>query len=285
MYGLRVGEVVILPALRETGIALATVLIQIVGFGYLVRKVRQTGCLIGMTWRDFIPRRDYYREILGQSVPSAFSMMVMAMGTFVITYFASRFGTNAVAAYGAAIRIEQIALIPTIGLNVALGTLVGQNNGAGKMDRVRQAYKTSLLFGAVIMFAVLTPVLIFAGWIIARFTDNPEIISIGMSYLYIEALTFYSYVVLHQSNSLLQGLKKPAMILWVSIYRQIPAPLLIFPLFTQVFAMGVNGIWWGLAAVNWSAALFMVAVTLRKLKSTAGAIRPEKAQLLTSKHQ
>ena len=269
MYGLRIGETTVLPAMRETGIALATVMIQIVGFAYLARKVSRTGCLKGRTWRDFIPRWAFYREIIEQSFPSAFSMMVMALGTFVITYFASRFGTNAVAAYGAAIRIEQVALIPTIGLNIALATIVGQNNGAGKMERVRQAYKTSLLYGAVIMIAVLTPVLIFARWIIARFTDNPEVISIGMSYLYIEALTFFAYVVLHQSNSLLQGLKQPSMILWVSVYRQIPAPLLIFPLFTQVFSMGVSGIWWGLAVVNWSAALFILAIALRKLGARA----------------
>ena len=47
------------------------------------------------------------------------------------------------------------------------------------------------------------------------------------------------------------------MILWIAIYRQIAAPFLIFPLFTEgLVGLGVNGVWWGLAVVNWSAAVF-----------------------------
>ena len=193
-------------------------------------------------------------------------MMTMALGTFVITYSVGRYGTNAVAAYGAAIRIEQVALIPTIGLNIALGTLTGQNNGAGRLDRVRQSFNTSLLYGGIIMAAVLTPVILFARPLMRLFTAEPEVIKIGMAYIYIEALTFYSYVVLHQSNSLLQGMKKPGMIMWVGLYRQIPAPLAIFPLFAVGIGLGVNGIWWGLSVVNWSAALFILYFALRLLR-------------------
>jgi Na+-driven multidrug efflux pump len=202
-------------------------------------------------------------------------MMTMALGTFVITYFVSRYGTNAVAAYGAALRIEQVALIPTIGLNIALAAMVGQNNGAGRPDRVVQSYRTSLLFGLLIMVGVLTPVLLFARTIMRQFTESAEVITIGMSYLYIEALTFYSYVAIHQSGSVLQGLKRPGMILWASLYRQIPAPLLVFTLFTGPLAMGVRGIWWGLAVVNWSAALFLFWYTARQLRRCAAAATDE----------
>jgi Na+-driven multidrug efflux pump len=121
------------------------------------------------------------------------------------------------------------------------------------------------------MVGVLTPVLLFARTIMRQFTDNQEVAAIGMSYLYIEAVTFYSYVMLHQSNSVLQGLKKPAMILWVGLYRQIPAPYLVFSLFTGPLALGVRGIWWGLAAVNWSAALFIFWYTIRQLRRASEA--------------
>jgi len=110
----------------------------------------------------------------------------------------------------------------------------------------------------VIMVGVLTPVLIFARPLMQVFTDEPGVIKIGMAYLYIEAITFCSYVILHQSNSVLQGTKKPAMIMWVGLYRQVPASLALFPLFTVVLGLAVNGVWWGLAVVNWSAALFVL---------------------------
>ena len=266
LYGLTIGGVTVIPAMYEAGIALATILIQALSFLYLVHRVRKSKILESMTFADFKPNRGMLREIAGQSTPTALSMMTMALGTFVITYYVSQYGTQAVAAYGASIRIEQVALIPTIGLNTALSTLVGQNNGAKKIDRVTAAFKTTLAAGAIIMLTVLPPILIFARPLMKIFSSDPDVIRIGMSYLYIEALTFYSYVVLQQANSVLQGLKKPAMIMWVGLYRQIPAPLAVFSLLVFVMNTGVSGIWWGLAGVNWSAALFVFLYALRLLR-------------------
>ena len=56
------------------------------------------------------------------------------------------------------------------------------------------------------------------------------------------------------------------MILWIGLYRQLPAPLLIFPLFTKTLGLGVSGIWWGLAVVNWSAAIAITIIALKKMK-------------------
>lgn len=257
MLGLRIGDTQLVPAMGVGGIAGATILIQAFGTIYLALRMLKAG---GMGDRPKIsmtrPRLEYWKEIASQGIPSALNMATIALGGFVITYFVARFGTNAVAAYGSALRIEQIALIPTIGLNIALATMVGQNNGAGRMDRVRESYFASLKMGLVLMVGILTPVLFFASRLIGLFTDNGEVISIGLRYLYIQALTFYSYVVMNQANSVLQGLKKPAMIMWVGLYRQVAAPFPVFWALTTLTGLGVDGVWWGLVMVNWSAALF-----------------------------
>ncbi|MBT3272331.1 MAG: MATE family efflux transporter [Spirochaetales bacterium] len=185
LYGLKIGGVTIIPAMYESGIALATILIQIASFAYLVHRVKREKILAGVKARDFLPNWKVYGEITAQAAPSALSMMTMALGTFVITYFVAKYGTNAVAAYGAAIRIEQVALIPTIGLNVALATIAGQNNGAGRVDRVRGAFNTALLYGVFIMIGMLTPLIIFARPLIRVFTTEPDVIKIGIAYIYI----------------------------------------------------------------------------------------------------
>ncbi|MCF7929628.1 MAG: MATE family efflux transporter [Spirochaetales bacterium] len=283
MFGLDIGGFTLIPPMREAGIALATILIQAVGSVYLGRKMIQAGGLgpgpdtasspaadtaapapsrLGL----LRPRLEYWREIGGQGAPAALNMAAMALGTFVITSFVARFGTSAVAAYGAALRIEQIALIPTIGLNIALATMVGQNNGAGRLDRVRQSYRTSLLFGLILMAFILTPVLLFGRSLIGLFTSDSRIISIGLRYLYIQGITFYSYVLMNQSNSIMQGLKRPGMIMWIGLYRQIAAPFLVFSLLTTAAGLGVDGVWWGLVIVNWTAALFTLWWSRRLLR-------------------
>ena len=242
--------------LRESGVALATVLIQALSLVYIAYIAKKSGSFSGLKFSDFIPEKKYTMEILEQAVPATLNFFTMALGTFVITYFISSFGRNAVAAYGAAIRVEQIALVPTAGLNIALAALVGQNNGAGKMDRVISSFKTSLLGGLLIMLLILPPVLIFGKQIISAFTETEAVIRMGYKYLLIQGLTYYSYILLYQSNALLQGMKKPSIIMWMGLYRQILAPAVVFFLLCFSFSMKENGVWWGLVFINWSAAVF-----------------------------
>lgn len=266
MFGLEVRGVVLMPALKEAGVAVATILVQLLGIFMVGRVLVKSGGLLNCGLRSYYPRKEIFREIASQALPAALNFLTIALGAFVINYFVSRYGRNAVAAYGTALRIEQIALLPTIGLNVALASLVGQNNGAGKLNRVEESYKSSLKFAFLTMLLVLTPVIIFAPWLLGVFTENEQVIAIGKTYLYIQVLTFFSYIIMNQSNSVLQGLKRPAMIMWVGVYRQMVAPFIVFPLLTSVAGLGVNGVWWGLVVVNWSAAIFTWLYTRGRLQ-------------------
>ncbi|QEN08311.1 MATE family efflux transporter [Oceanispirochaeta crateris] len=253
--------------MNEAGVALATVLIQFLGLLYLIRKVISREGLKNLRFRDYIPKKQYAVEIIEQAVPASANYLTMSLGTFVITWFISRFGSNAVAAYGAAIRVEQIALVPTVGLNVALAAMVGQNNGAKRLDRVVSSYKLSLLGGLVVMAVILPPVLIFGRQIISLFTETEAVIRMGYDYLLLQGFTFYSYIILFQSNALLQGLKKPAMIMWMGIYRQIAAPALVFSILCFILGMAERGVWVGLIFINWSAAIMTLFHALSILKS------------------
>ena len=264
MFGFSINGQVLIPGMRESGIALATVLIQASGVVYLSWRVIRSKTFPKLDKENFKPDAGYFKEISAQSFPPVMNFVTVALGTFVINFFIAKYGTEAVAGYGAGIRIEQIALVPTIGLNTALTAMAGQNNGAGRLDRVWKSYTYSLLFGLIIMLAVYTPILVFARQLVGLFTADQKVLTIGLAYLYIQAITFYSYILLFQCNSVMQGIKRPGMIFWVGIYRQIAAPALVFALFS--FLWGVNGVWWGLVLVNWSAALFMAWFVWKSFK-------------------
>ena len=87
------------------------------------------------------------------------------------------------------------------------------------------------------MIVILPPVLIFGRHLISLFTETEEVIRMGYNYLLLQGFTFYSYIILFQSNALLQGLKKPAMIMWMGLYRQILAPAGVFYLLCFTFGM------------------------------------------------
>lgn len=246
------------PAMGVRGIALATILCQAGGLVFLGRRAWRTGLIWrseGARWR---PDGRVLRAIAGQGIPSSLNMMSVALGIFIITWFLSRFGQEAVAAYGVATRIEQIALLPTIGLNMATLTLVAQASGAGLFDRVRQVVRTALKYGAVVM--VFGSALVFFGArpLMGLFSDDPAVVDIGTRYLRIAAFIEYAYVMLFVNTSVLQGLKKPAFALWIGLYRQIAAPFAVFWVLTEVWGKGLYGIWWGIFGITWSAAAVAV---------------------------
>lgn len=255
----------------EAGVAMATVVIQALLTIVLFARNRSSGAVNNLRLRDFMPDADAVKTILGQAVPATMNFTAVALGTFVITWFISAFGRNAVAAYGAAVRVEQIALVPTIGLNMALAAIAGQNNGASRPDRVRKSFKLTLLCGAGLMAVILPPVLIFGRRIISLFTETGDVITMGYDYLLLQGFTFFSYIIISQSNSMLQGLKRPGMIMWMGLYRQILAPAGVFYLLCFTFGLAERGVWIGLIMVNWSAALITLIWTLNVMKKSEAA--------------
>ncbi len=258
-----------LPAMGVRGIALATIVCQGGGLVFLGRRAWRTGLIWrseGARWR---PDGRVLRAIAGQGIPSSLNMMSVALGIFIITWFLSRFGQEAVAAYGVATRIEQIALLPTIGLNMATLSLVAQASGAGLYGRVRTIVRTALKYGGVVMIFGTALVYFGARPLMALFTPDPAVVDIGARYLRIAAFVEFAYVLLFVNTSALQGLKKPAFALWIGLYRQIAAPFAVFWLLTRVWDKGLYGIWWGIFGITWSAAVVAVWWAQRQVGRSA----------------
>ncbi|MGL1861094.1 MAG: MATE family efflux transporter [Pseudodesulfovibrio sp.] len=244
-----------LPAMGIAGVAWATVLLQGCGAIYLAFKARKTGLMVTNSGRNLIPRPKIYAEIAHQGFPAALNFMTIALGFFVIFKFVNQFGAEASAAYGIATRIDQIVLLPTIGLNVASLTITAQNYGAGHISRISELMRKNLKYGAMILIPLSVPIFLFAEHFMAFFTNDPAVISIGAEYLRIDAFTLYGYVIIFVSTSALQGMKRPAFAIWMGISRQVLAPWALFTLFTVVLGYGTISLWYAIAGIVWTSAI------------------------------
>ncbi|NJD91069.1 MAG: MATE family efflux transporter, partial [Geobacter sp.] len=198
-----------LPPLGLAGIAWGTVTIQAIGTIYLHHRARQTGLLGKLGWHGFLPRRAMFRELARMGFPSSITMLTVAIGVFVITWYVGRFGNAAMAAYGIGTRIEQLVMLPVMGLNVATLTLVAQNSGARNFDRVRETVATALKTGSFLISIGTLAVLLSARQLTSLFTKDPAVIAIGANYLQIAAFVFPAYVILYVNSFTLQGLQRP----------------------------------------------------------------------------
>ncbi|MHB8058038.1 MAG: MATE family efflux transporter [Desulfuromonadaceae bacterium] len=254
-----------LPPLRLAGIALATVLIQCIGVLYLFSQLSKTGSMPYFRLADLRPRWFYFRELFRQGFPSAMNMMTVSLGIFIITWFAGRFGEQAVAAYGIGTRIEQIALLPVMGLNISTLALTAQNFGAGRIDRIRETVRVSLRYGVLFALCGAAAALLYRHRLMGFFTNDAAVIGFGAEFLAIEALVMPAYVLLYINVSVMQGIRMPLFGLTVGLFRQIAGPLFVFHLFTTVMGLGLIGIWWGIFAITWLAALVVVVYVSRTL--------------------
>lgn len=254
------------PAMGVGGIGFSTVIIQMMGSFYLIHCIRKRKILEGVTWKDWMPQKKYFIELFNQGFPASLNMLTVAIGIFVITYFAGKFGREAVAAYGIATRIEQLVLLPTAGLNIAALTIAAQNLGAGFPGRIFDSWRLNIIYGLSIIFIGILSVAIFSEPLMTIFTSDPQVINIGKEYLGIAILFYFAYIFLNVSVSTLQGIRKPMYAIFVGTYRQFLLPLPLFILLSVYLGWGTKGIWWGIFFANWSAAIFTFFYTRRKLQ-------------------
>ena len=242
--------------LGVSGISAATVITELITVVYLAYKLTKTSLLDG--FKEFSLDGSVFKSLITQGFPPSVNMVMMATGIFIMTYFAAPFGKEVVAAFGIGMRVEQIILMPTIGLNVAVLAIVSQNNGAKHFERIAQTLKISLYYGGLISLIGMVLLLIGAEQCMQFFTDDITVIEQGALYLRVEAFILFSFVVIFVHLAMLQGIGKPGFIFYISIFRQIVAPILLLSLITYL-ELEVVWIWFGIALI----VIFSALVTWR----------------------
>ncbi len=241
------------PAMGVSGIALATVIVHVLGAVYLWRITQRTGFSEKLSLEELQPDAEVMKSILKQSVPAILNMLTIAAGAYIVTWHVQHFGKEAVAALGIATRIEQLILMPAIGLSAALIAIVGQNHGANHTSRVREAWTTNVRYGVGLMVIGGALLIVSRHGLVGCFSENPIVREHGGNYLLLAGVTLCAYPILFATIFALQGMKRPAYGLWMGLGRQVIAPLLVFNLLAFTWGWGLQGIWWGIAFVTWSA--------------------------------
>ena len=254
------------------GIAAAKIISQTGVMVYIIKRIFQLDIMQSVKFAAFSPDKDSFKNIFAQLLPASSAMMVMFISGFVVQFALKSFGGHAVAAYGVAIRIEQILLLPILGMTGALLPIAGQNFGAQKYDRVRSALKYCWGIGFA-MTALATPILLFGGsFAMALFSNDPDVIRAGSSYLRVDAFLFPIYMMLFSINSLLQSFKQAIWTLWISVYRQGFAVGFFVWMFISFLDFGVQGVWFGIATAVTSGWIMSLIIVSNVAKTQIGGL-------------
>jgi putative MATE family efflux protein len=229
------------------GIALATILSQTGVAMFILTRVFGRAMMQDLRMVEFKPIPAKYYQIATQAFPTGFALLVTFSSGFIVQYAVKGYGEAALAAYGISMRVEQLFLLPSIGVTMSLVAIAAQNFGAGNDARVREAFHRCWAIGVVIT-AVAFPFLWWGGGMATRvFSDDPEVIRMGGLFLKVEAVILPIYVILFSVNALLQALQKAAWTMWIGIYRQWIGIALFIWLFAYVMDGGLLGVRLGIA--------------------------------------
>ena len=226
------------------GAATATVVAEgstfILGAWYLNR----THPIINLSWR----KPDFDWEILRQGIriglPSGIQQTLFSLGMMAIMWIVNSFGTNVIAAFSVAGRIESFAVIPAMNFSMALATFTGQNIGANKISRLKEGLKATLIMSSIVAASITILIFFFSKLMMQLFTQDAEVIRIGQEYLMITCSFYLIFSALFTYNGLLRGAGDtwiPMIISFFSLWL-FRIPLAYF--FSQHF--GERGIWWAI---------------------------------------
>lgn len=192
--------------------------------------------------------REIFGTMLKIGLPTGLQQTLVSLGMMMLTRIVNQFGPATMAAYTAAARIDSFASMPAMNLSQALMTFTGQNMGAGKTERVHKGHRAAIIINSVISLAITLLVTLAGKYLVGIFTPDTEVIHIGARYLFIVGMFYVLFGTMFINNGVMRGagdvfipMINTLLALWIV---RIPCALL----FTRVFAMGSDGIWWSIPA-------------------------------------
>ena len=249
------------------GAALATIIAQGVAFSVAVIYLNHNHDLIRFNIKEFSFDFEIFRQSLRIGLPTGLQQTFVALGMTALLGIVNGFGTNVVAAYTAAGRIDSLAVIPSVVFSQALSTFVGQNIGAGKVDRVRRGLWRTLLMASGVAVFMSVLLILFKYPLMGLFTKDQAVIRIGGDYLTIVTSFYLLFTWMFVFNGVMRGAGDtliPMFMTLISLWLiRIPAAVLlsqetvhIFSLTFRGAGLGETGIWWSLPA-GWGVGMIL----------------------------
>ena len=266
-----------IPAFGVKGIGIATIISQFVSFIIILFKVLKNPRVLKITNEFLLPKFIYFKNIFFQSMPITISICGYDLAAAIIFTYVGQSGEYAVAGYGVGTRIEQVVLLPILGINTAIISIIAQNYGAKNFDRIKQCYFTAIQYAFIIMLTSGIIVFISAGFITSIFSSDPEVIEYGKRYLKISAFVLPAYPVFFLSNGFFMALKKSENAMISNFFRNVLNPIVVFYIAKHIDA-SFETFFWIWVGINWffSISYFFVVVYYfkAKLNKSSAVVHP-----------
>ncbi len=255
-----------IPPLGIAGIGIATIIAQFISFLIILYKVLQNKRVKTLTKEYLYPKINFLIAIFFQSMPITIAICGYSIASAIIFKYVGMTSEYATAGYGAATRIEQVVLLPILGINTAIISIIAQNFGARNYIRIKETYFTAIKYSFFIM--VVSGILIFltSAVIPKFFSDDLQVIEYGKRYLKISAFVLPAYPFFFLTNGFFMALKKSENAMINNIARNVIVPIIVFYL-ADYLSADYDSFFWLWVIFQWFVSIILLIIVNYYIKN------------------
>ena len=244
--------------MKAFGAALATIISQALSMILCIIYLRKNEFVFNFERRSFGIHKERLKMLLKIGIPTSVQNTAASISFLLLTAMANSLGVTESAAIGAVGKFNAFAVLPSIAICLAVASMSAQNIGAGLEDRAVKTMKTGLVFAFSISIATFSLSRLFPNEILSIFSDDPNLMQAGATYLKVFSYDYLSAALLFGFTGLFMGSGHTGFSLMNSIISSILVRVPAAYFFGFVLKMGMFGI--GLGAPIASAAALILSV-------------------------
>ena len=201
----------------------------------MLRAERKGNQLVLLSIKQFAPYKKMVYSVVSIGIPGALITVLLSVSNIVLNNFIGIYGSNAVASYGIAYKVDMVPIMLSVGLSQGVAPLIGYYYGAGKKDRMSQAIKISTIYGFLLGTIFLAVFCLFGTKLAGVFLHDESLIHQAGYFISILGLSAPMLGIINMITSYFQALGAAVKSLVITIMRNvilfIPAVIILNSLF------------------------------------------------------
>lgn len=226
------------------GAAVATVIAHTVSFAWMLIFLHKKHEMMRISFRKMQFDRVIFLQSVRIGLPTGLQQSFVALGMMAVMGIVNTFGTNVIAAYTAAGRIDSFATMFAMNFSQALSAFTGQNLGAGKFHRIKTGYRKTLFMSNGLCLLLTILIIAFRYPLMQIFTNDADVIAIGAEYLTIVSMFYLFFSTMFVTNGVMRGAGATLIPMFITLFSlwiiRIPLAYILSG------KLGYPGIWWSI---------------------------------------
>ena len=214
-----IGDLLLVDSMGVAGVALATVIAQVISAALCLWKLRRMNDIFTMRLSDIRPEGLYLSRIIRLGIPSGVTQAIMSCSMLLVQALINGFGDALLVAPNVMVmRVDGYAMLPNFSFGQAMGTYAGQNVGAGRLDRLKSGTRQGTAM-AFLTAVVMTPLVLWFGPALMDLfaPGNTELIDLAMTMMRILAVGYIAVSITQSLQGVIRGAGDTMSPMWITI--------------------------------------------------------------------